>query len=474
MAEPLQLPSYELLIKYDQPGPRYTSYPTVPDWAEQVFGLADYDAALTRASSTPNEPLSLYIHLPFCEHLCLYCGCNIIVTRDHSRTTAYLDLLTRELEMIAGKLGSRRTLTQLHWGGGTPTFLSSAELTRLMGAVRKNFTFAPGAELGIEVDPRVTSEDQISTLRGLGFNRLSVGVQDFRLEVQKAVNRVQSKEDTAKMLAFARKLGFVSTNVDLIYGLPGQTRESLIETTEAVCAMEAGRVALYGYAHVPWLHPQQLALEKIGLPSGEDRVRFFESSMLKFVENGYVPIGLDHFARKDDELARAADNGTLHRNFMGYTVARAGEMIGAGLTAIGDIGGSFTQNLKDYKDYEAAITRGELPILRGYRRTHDDNLRRQVILDLMCRMRLDVETLGKQFSVDPWGYLKEELAELDPFEKDGLIVLDRASDGKVLNIRITPAGRICIRNICMIFDAHLRARRSGGGTAKAPVFSRTL
>ncbi len=474
MPETLRLPSYELLVKYDQPGPRYTSYPTVPDWAEQVFKVQDYHSALERARLTPQEPLSLYIHLPFCEHLCLYCGCNIIVTRDHSRTAAYLKLLARELEMIAEQLGERKTLTQMHWGGGTPTFLNSEELTLLMSAVNKNFTFSPDAELGIEVDPRVTSQEQISTLRGLGFNRLSVGVQDFKPEVQKAVNRIQSKEDTAKMLAYARNLGFVSTNVDLIYGLPGQTKESLIDTAEAVCEMEAGRVALYGYAHVPWLHPQQAALEKMGLPTGEERVRLFEAAMLKFAERGYVPIGLDHFARKDDELARAADNGTLHRNFMGYTVARAGEMIGAGLTAIGDIGGSFTQNLKDYKAYETAISQGELPILRGYRRTADDNLRRQIILDLMCRMHLDLEGFKKQFELDPWECLKDELSEMEPFEKDGLLVLTRSDQGRIQKIKITPSGRICIRNICMVFDAHLRARRNGGGSGKAPVFSRTL
>lgn len=452
----------ELLARYDRPGPRYTSYPTAPQFSAS-FGADGYLAALRDAAERAVEPLSMYVHIPFCAARCTYCGCSVVISPRRGPQEAYLEAVESELDLLATHLGNRRTLTQLHWGGGTPTYLSPAELERLFLAITRRFRIAEGAEVAIEVDPCVTSEEQMRTLRVLGFNRISLGVQDFDPQVQSAVHRVQPLELTRSCVGLARSLGFSSVNVDLIYGLPYQTPESFARCVDtAVAELSPDRVAAFSYAHVPWIKPHQRALEGLPLPRGWEKFRIFAAAAERFLAAGYRFIGMDHFAKPDDELSRALDAGTLHRNFMGYTVLPASDLVGVGVTAIGDVAGRYVQAEKNLARYQRALEHGRLPVERGLLRTEEDELRGAVIRRLICTFRLDFGWVRERYGIEPRQGFARELADLEPFAADGLLEL--GADG----IEVLPRGRFFIRNICMPFDAYLRNETG------RPVYSRTV
>jgi oxygen-independent coproporphyrinogen III oxidase len=455
--------SVDLLGRYDRPGPRYTSYPTAVEFHEG-FDAAAYAAHLARASHDVHLPLSLYVHLPFCEERCTFCGCTVVITRKREIAARYLDYLRRELALVARSLGERRRIVQYHWGGGTPTYLSVDQMQTLHAAVADHFEILPDAEVAIEVDPRVTSVEQLETLRRMGFNRLSMGVQDFTPEVQAAVNRRQPEDVTRRLFDGARRLGFESINIDLIYGLPLQTPASFGRAVDAVVAMRPDRAAVYSYAHVPWIRPHQRRIPADTLPSGPGKLELFFEAMDRFVAAGYLQIGMDHFAHADDEIARAAVAGTLHRNFMGYTTRPAPDLVGVGLSAIGDAGGAFAQNVKKLSTYYAALDEGRFATERGYALDDDDRIRRHVIAELMCNFRIDRRGVEDRFGV-PFGsyFAREEAVLAGEMSADGLVEV--GSD----RITVTPLGRLLVRNVAMVFDRHLRQRTTG-----SPVFSRTV
>ncbi len=459
-----QVVTVELLREYDRPGPRYTSYPTAVEFHEG-FGEAAYREQLVRAAAAPTEPLSLYAHLPFCEERCTFCGCMVIITRKREVAARYLGYLHREIGLLAAHLGGRRRVVQYHWGGGTPTYLSPAQMEDLHAVVTRHFDVEPGAEAAIEVDPRVTTFEQIGVLRRLGFNRLSMGVQDFTPAVQQAFNRVQSEAETRALFDHARDRGFLSINVDLIYGLPRQTRDSFLRTVDTVVAMRPDRVAAYSFAHVPWIRGNQKGIHEDELPPPELKLGLFVAARERFLEAGYEPIGMDHFAIKGDELAVATRTRTLHRNFMGYTVKNAQDMLGVGVSAIGDVAGAFAQNAKKLSTYYEALDAGRFPVERGYRLDDDDHLRRYVIGQLMCNFHLDLPAVEDRFGVEFGRYFAREIEEVrrGPVA-DGFAEMNGAS------LTLTSTGRLFARNVCMIFDRHLREKVAGPN----PVFSRTV
>lgn len=455
----------DLLRRYDRPGPRYTSYPTAVEFHDG-FGANRYLDKLDEAAARADEPLSLYTHLPFCEERCSFCGCFVVITRKPEVSARYLATLEREIAMLAERLGRRRRVVQFHWGGGTPTYLSIAQMDALFEATVRQFTIDPRAEVAIEVDPRVTTKEQIDWLRGAGFNRLSMGVQDFTPVVQEAINRVQSQDDTRALFEHARARGFESINIDLIYGLPFQTLESFGRTLDSVVAMRPDRVAVYSYAHVPWIRGNQKRIDPQDLPPREIKFSLFGEAIDRFLGAGYRQIGMDHFALPADELAVAAEARTLHRNFMGYTTKPATDMLGVGVSAIGDLCGAFAQNTKKLSTYYATIDNGLFPTERGYELDADDRIRRFVITQLMCNFHLDTSAVERRFGVPFAGYFARELAEL------------AAGEGPVAHgfleihpdrLQILPKGRLFVRNVCMAFDRYLRAK-----TADKPVFSRTI
>ena len=457
-----------LLERYDKPGPRYTSYPTAPVWSDE-FGEEDWRAALTRADASKDEPFSLYVHLPFCESMCFYCACNVIITQRREKARAYVDRLLLEVQRVAESLPNRRRVGQHHWGGGTPTYLPPEEIERLFRGIEAHFPLTEGAEVSIEVDPRVTSFAQLAVLRGLGFNRISMGIQDFDPRVQEAIHRVQSEETTHALIEEARRLGFESVNVDLVYGLPFQRPESFARTIGTIMDWKVDRVACYGFAHVPWVKKHQKALPTEALPSPAQRLRLLTLSLERFESAGYRHIGFDHFARPSDSLAIAADEGRLHRNFMGYTTrmgeGRAGEdMLMFGMTSIGEVAGAFGQNHKDLKTWTQAIDEGRLPIHRGMRRSADDEERRRIILDMMCNYEVrfaDYEREGREPFAQRYAGALEELRTM---QADGLVHVreDR--------IEVPPLGRLFLRNLSMPFDAYLEGQQK----TKGPMFSRTI
>ncbi len=455
----------DLLQKYDRPGPRYTSYPTAVEFDER-YDAAAYDAKLAEADRAPDEPLSFYVHLPFCEERCSFCGCNVVITKKREVSAKYLDYIHREIDMLAERLPHRRRLSQYHWGGGTPTYLSVEQMRALHERISRHFSIEPEAEVAIEVDPRVTTFEQVDLLREMGWNRLSMGVQDFTPEVQEAVNRNQSEAQTRRLYDYARKVGFESVNLDLIYGLPLQTPERFESNMDVVLDLRPERVAVYSYAYVPWIKANQKRIDVGQLPSPEVKLELFIIARERFLDAGYVPIGMDHFALPDDELALAAGKRRLHRNFMGYTVKMGSDMVGVGISAIGDVRGSFAQNVKKLSTYYEALDTGRMPIERGYVLDDDDRVRREVISRLMCNFHLPIPEVESRFGVEFASYFAEELAEL------------RRADGPVKHgfVRITPAaidvvgnGHLFVRNVCMVFDRYLKAKRGD-----APVFSRTV
>ena len=452
-----------LIDRYDRPGPRYTSYPTAVEF-HPGFTAEDYRGRLASAAAQTKRPLSLYLHIPFCEHRCAYCGCAVIATQKRDVAATYLEYLEREIAMIAAALGGRRTVVQYHWGGGTPTYLSPEQIARLDGCVQRHFDISADAERAIEIDPRVTTRDQIVLLRKLGFNRLSFGVQDFNKGVQEAIQRNQSEGQTRELYQAAREVGFESINFDLVYGLPKQTPATFEQTLKIVAAMRPDRIAVYSYAHVPWLRPNQKAIDPLDLPDAGTKRRLLAAAIDAFGAAGYESIGMDHFALPDDDLAIAARDRRLHRSFMGYTTRPAPDCVAVGVSAIGDVAGAFPQNHKSLAFYYEAIDAGRLPTERGYALTEDDKLRRYVIGELMCNFRLDRSAVRQRFGVELFDYFSAELAALraDGPVADGL--LEIGEDG----LTVTARGRLFVRNICMAFDRYL------AGHAGRPVFSRTI
>jgi len=454
-----------LLRKYDRPGPRYTSYPTVPVWTED-FGALDYARHLDCYAAT-DRPISVYVHIPFCEARCTYCGCNVVIAQRQDTVERYLDYLFREIETVSARLGKKRRLLQLHWGGGTPTFLTIEQMDRLWQRLQNAFQFDPKAEIGIEVDPRVTTREQLRHLRELGFNRLSMGVQDLTPAVQEAIGRGQTINETAVMYLLGRELGFFGINMDLVYGLPMQTLPDFSESIRQVVRWRPDRLAVYSYAHVPWVKPHQMQINEADLPVGPDKFALFAGAIAQLVDAGYTPIGMDHFALPEDELAHGLENGHLHRNFMGYTVSLSRDMIGLGVSSIGEIGGCFAQNDSRLGGYYRRIDENGYGVYRGWSLTRDDEIRRAAILGLMCRLRLDFSALRAGFGIDPEEYFADDLVHLQEFYDDGLLTRDSSG------LQVSPRGRHFVRNIAMVFDAHL-AGLTRGATVKKPIFSRTV
>ncbi len=452
-----------LIRDYDRPGPRYTSYPTAVEFHDR-FGDAEYRQRLALAAAAADQPVSLYVHLPFCRERCTFCGCTVVITRKDEVASRYLAYVERELALLAAALGRRRRVAQYHWGGGTPTYLSPDQMARLHGEVARHFMFDAGAEMAIEVDPRVTTTAHIETLARLGFNRLSMGVQDFTPEVQAAVNRVQGEAGTRRLNDDARSAGFTSINVDLIYGLPFQTAASFGRAVDTVIRMRPDRLAVYSFALVPWIRAHQKGIDRVALPDAGSKIGLFLEARERLLDAGYVQIGMDHFALPGDEMARAAAAGILHRNFMGYTVKPASDMLGVGVSSIGDVAGAFAQNTKKLSAYYADLDAGRFPVERGFVLDADDRLRRHVITQLMCNFRVTWADVDARFGVDARSYFALEIAELNAGPvAHGFVRIDAGG------IDVLPRGRLFVRNVCMVFDRYLKQKRD-----TVPVFSRTV
>jgi oxygen-independent coproporphyrinogen-3 oxidase len=446
--------SPELLDRYDRPAPRYTSYPPIPCWSPQ-FGEAEYRAALADLAARPDDPVSIYVHLPFCVSRCFYCGCNATVTRHEGVRQRYVDRLIREAGMVSDALGGRRRAVEMHWGGGTPNYLAAPEMERLAEELDRRFALSPGAAMAIEVDPRVATVEQLGRLRGLGFNRLSIGVQDFDPTVQRAIGRMQSQAMVLELREAAEALGFRSVNFDLVYGLPGQSEASFRTTLDAVVAVGPDRIACFGYAHVPWARPNQRLIDERMLPDREDRFALFQLAVSTLLDAGYRWIGLDHFARPDDELALALDEGRLRRNFMGYVVDPAPHLLAFGTSGIGEVAGRYAQNDAHLGGYQRSVDGGALPITRGHLLSADDRLRRAAIDRLLCTLELPYRDLPDL------GEAGNPLAPFRAFSDDGLVDFDRD------RLTVTPTGRFFLRNLALALDAYA----DDGGAQR---FSRTV
>ncbi|MCJ2378859.1 oxygen-independent coproporphyrinogen III oxidase [Vibrio sp. ZSDZ34] len=446
-----------VLDKYNYSGPRYTSYPTALEFHE-AFTVSDYDMACAKY---PDRPLSLYIHIPFCHKLCYYCGCNKVITRHSHKADEYLDVIEHEIRQRATLLQGRK-VTQLHFGGGTPTFLSKGQISRLMNILREEFHFEGSAEISIEVDPREIELDMLDHLRQEGFNRLSIGVQDFNKEVQQLVNREQDEEFIVAMVARAKELGFRSTNLDLIYGLPKQTNQSFAETLAQVLEMRPGRLSVFNYAHMPNLFAAQRKIKEDQLPQPEEKMAILQNTIATLTDAGYQFIGMDHFALPEDELAVAQRAGELHRNFQGYTTQGDCDLVGFGVSAISMVGDSYAQNQKELKKYYAQVDELRHAVWKGVSLDADDLLRREVIKQLICNFQLSKSEIESEFGINFSEYFAEDMQLLKTFIDDELVEND---DNTIyVNLR----GRLLIRNICMCFDKYLRNR------ARQQQFSRVI
>lgn len=449
----------ELIKKYDRPGPRYTSYPPATEFHEGVKE-EDYKAKLLESNQS-KRPLSLYLHIPFCESACWFCGCNVIISHRKDVARRYLDYVYREMDMLSRYIDTSRPVVQLHWGGGTPNFLSNQEIEELFGRIGDFFNIDKDAEISVEIDPRYLTEGQLETLRKVGFNRVSMGLQDLDPQVQSAINRVQPYELMQRVMKELRDLGFKSINIDLIYGLPYQTPEKFKKTIEQTIELEPDRVAVFNFAYVPWLKPLQRKIDPSTLPPPKDKLTILEMTIDLFQRAGYVFIGMDHFAKPEDELALAQKEGSLWRNFQGYTTKKGVDLIGIGATSIGMLHDAYFQNYKTIREYYLAIDGGKLPTMRGYILSQEDLLRREVIMDIMCNFYCSFEKIEKLFGINFEEHFERELEELADMQKDGLLRLkDRA-------IEVLPEGRLLVRNIAMVFDQYVRQK-------KEPKFSRTI
>ena len=440
----------QLIKRYDKAGPRYTSYPTAVQFGEEY--TAETYKKFAEKSNQSEKALSLYFHIPFCDTVCFYCGCNKVVTKDRSKAAPYLDRVYKEIEMQAKLFDPSRKVDQLHWGGGTPTFISHDEMRELMAVTRKHFNLHDddSGEYSIEIDPREVSRESIKLLRELGFNRMSLGVQDFNPAVQKAVNRIQSREETLAAMTAAREENFKSISVDLIYGLPLQTVESFDQTLDELIEISPDRVSVFNYAHLPERFKPQRRINEDELPSAATKLEIFKHCMEKLTNAGYVYIGMDHFAKPDDELTIAQKNGELYRNFQGYATHAECDLVGIGITSIGTIANSFAQNARTMDEYNAQIDKGELAIFRGVEIDNDDLIRREAIMQLICHFKLSFAEVEKHFDIQFSDYFSTELERYKTMVEDGLITMDEQS------IEVTSRGRLLIRNICMVFDRYIK------------------
>jgi oxygen-independent coproporphyrinogen-3 oxidase len=453
----------ELLKKYDRPGPRYTSYPPAPAFSKD-FGPDDYkDAIIENNRENPTNVLSLYFHIPFCDTLCYFCGCNMLVTHNRATIRKYLDYLKREVEMVCEFLSSGRKVTQLHWGGGTPSYLNPDEIKELGDFINERFEFVDDPEVGVEIDPRGLTYEHMKAFSEVGFNRISMGVQDFDPRVQKAVNRIQPEEITRQAIDWARELGFKSINLDLIYGLPFQTVESFEKTLDKVIELSPERLAVFNFAYVPWLKPHQRVIKKEDLPTPDVKLKILKMTIEKLTEAGYVYIGMDHFAKPDDELAIAQREKTLYRNFQGYSTRAGADLYAFGMSAISQFQNIYAQNYKELKDYYSRIDEGKFPTAVGYRMSQDDIIRKHVIMRLMCDMELTKSEVEEKFNIKFDDYFADSIQKLNEFVEDGLVEL---SGDK---IKVSLMGRLVIRNIAMCFDAYIDKMMK-----EKPIFSRTV
>jgi len=446
----------DLLRQYDVAGPRYTSYPTADRFVE-AFGAADYSQALSQrrgGAAVLALPLSLYVHVPFCESLCYYCACNKIITKHHEKAAEYLRYLTREVELHTALIGTGQSVSQLHLGGGSPTFLNDEELRGLMAMLKRSFNFAPGGEYSIEIDPRTIDAERVNTLAELGFNRLSFGVQDFDPAVQKAVHRVQPAEQVFSLVAAARARGFESINIDLIYGLPKQSPESFDRTLAQVVTLKPDRIALYAYAHLPERFKPQRRIHADDLPGGGSKITMLSRSMAALMGAGYIYVGMDHFALPEDALAVAKRQGRLHRNFQGYSTQPDCDLIALGVSSIGRIGATYSQNAKSLDEYYDALDHGRFPVVRGLALTRDDLVRRAVIMALMCQGHVQFESIELAYLIEFRSYFAKEMEALQGLEEQGLVELEDCG------IQVTDKGWFFVRAVAMVFDRYLQTDRT--------------
>jgi len=445
----------DLIHRYDKTGPRYTSYPTAVQFTED-FGVKDYRSWVHESNNDPlPAPLSLYLHIPFCNTICYYCACNKIVTRDYNKAEAYVQLLKKEINLQAGLFDPDRPVLQMHWGGGTPSYLKDEDIKELLDTIHQNFTLSSDddGEFAIEVDPRTVDTGRINSLRELGFNRISFGVQDFNPEVQDAINRVHSKEQIISVINAARDARFHSINIDLMYGLPKQTVSSFADTISSTIEASPDRIAVYNYAHLPEMFKPQRRIDELELPSAQDKLDMLQQTINMLQDAGYVYIGMDHFAKQDDDMVKAQENGSLYRNFQGYSTNADCDVIAMGITAIGRIGDNYSQNTRDLEQYEATLARNEIPVFRGLELEPDDLLRKEVINQLMCYFRFDIRKLETKWGVDFRRYFEDEFVHLHEMEKDGLINITED------HIDVLPAGRLLARSVCMEFDRYLQEKQ---------------
>lgn len=446
----------DILAKYNTSGPRYTSYPTAPEWSDGFGAEKALEVLKENQEARFDVALSLYVHLPFCHKLCYYCGCNMQVTKDQDLVSRYLTALEREIELVAAQIDtSRRQVVQIHWGGGTPTFLKPEQLTRVFHALERSFDLAPEAEVSIEVHPPVTTFEQLETLRTLGFNRLSMGIQDFDPVVQEAVNRIQPFEQTRDLIAHARSLGFLSVNTDLMYGLPHQTVERFQGTLGLVEQLRPDRIALFNFAYLPWLKPHHKLIKENTLPPADEKIAIFELAIASLIRQGYRYIGMDHFALPDDELSVAQSDRTLRRNFMGYTTCADSDLLAFGVTSISDLDAAYLANARKVDDYMQLCNESTLPTQRGMVLSADDRLRRDVINRLICHCYLDKAEIERLHGISFDATFQSELLKLVPLAADGLLEIGERT------LKVTPRGQLLLRNICMVFDAYL-AKPSAG------------
>ncbi|MEE8588441.1 MAG: oxygen-independent coproporphyrinogen III oxidase [Sulfurimonadaceae bacterium] len=448
-------------IKYSKPGPRYTSYPTALEFNDAFT----YDAYINKLDAQDSSrPLSLYFHLPFCRNACYFCGCNVVFTSKEDKMLRYIEYLKRELEILTKHIDISREVIQMHFGGGTPTFFSAEQLKEIILMIKSHFkNFRADAEISCEIDPRHINEDQMKVMSEQGFNRVSFGIQDFNEKVQVAVHRVQTYDVTKNAMDLARKYNMVSVNVDLIYGLPHQTLETFKETLKLSLALNPDRFAIFNYAHVPWLKKTMRKIDETTLPLPDEKLYIMQYTIDYLTENGYKMIGMDHFAKPEDELFKAIEKGELHRNFQGYTTKGGADLIGVGLTSIGEGSDYYAQNFKDMKEYEAAIDAGKLPFERGVTLNEDDMIRQHVIMELMSNFKMDIKRFNADFDLDFNSYFADDLPALQPFIDEELVSVDAD------HIACSETGTLLIRNIAMVFDAYMNKH---AGSKKT--FSKTV